>query len=547
MDGETSRSIWVRWQATQAYQDMSARASAWAKQGRAYARQLRVSQARWAEQSRDYAQRLARSAVAWTIAVALAADLVLLWALGSALLRWVIDLGFDQDRAWLLAGLIVPLPAALLGALLWRRRAAAIGGTLAGFALSIVLPFARHAALPAHDILGAPLALDVPALLRVLVMLLGLAALGAALGAGLGAELADWLRPAWAEVRPLAVDVVRQLLRRQAGDTLWPITLVRPRSRPLIQAGIVLAVVALQFWLVGEANTLFFYGPDAALHPVPPISVPTAGPATPAQVIAGSVTTVTYTSPIFGGARRSFEVYVPLNYTASSAQQQRYPVVYLLHGSPGHPNGMFSVLLPAGILDRLIETHQIGPVIAVAPDGNSSAPFPSEWLNSADGRERVEDAFLHEVIPYVDAHYRTMATPAGRVIAGLSMGGFGATNLAVKHPDIFGGVIALGAYFVPEGGAVRGHPALIAANSPGLVLPSHPDATEVRFFLAAGTDDKPYYSYTLAFAQELAALGATYTLQVSPGGHSWELWSEQSVAGLRWFFGSTDASSHGPD
>jgi enterochelin esterase-like enzyme len=474
-----------------------------------------------------------------TLVLGLLADVALQGLLAPGLSKWLVDLSFDLDRAVLLAGVLLALPAALLAALPWRQRAAAIGGAIAGFALAVALPFAQHAVLPAHDVLGAPLRLDPSALAHALLALFCLAALLAALGAGLGGELGDWLAPLPAQVRVLGVALARaawpapahRCIQRPAGKPALP-------TRSLFVAGAVLIALAVGVWQVREVSALFFYGPEAVLQP--PASIATRSPS---HVLPGQVLTITYTSAIFHGAPRSFDVYLPPDYAAPAAAGQRYAVVYLLHGSPGTPYGMLHLLLTADVLDRLIETQQIRPLIAVAPDGNSTEPYPSEWTNSANGRERVEDALLDEVIPYVDIHFRTIATASGRVVAGLSTGGYGATNLAVKHPDVFSGVIAMGAYFVPEAAALRGNASLIAANTPALVLQSHPAAAaDLRFFLAAGTDDEPYTSYTRTFAQQLAALGLTYTLQVSPGGHAWQLWEEQIVAGLRWFFGLRRAS-----
>jgi enterochelin esterase-like enzyme len=186
-------------------------------------------------------------------------------------------------------------------------------------------------------------------------------------------------------------------------------------------------------------------------------------------------------------------------------------------------------------LDTLITTRQLRPLIVVAPDGRSGAPVPTQWTDSSVGHFPVESAFIDEVIPYVDTHYRAIAAPDGRVLAGLSMGGYGATNLALKHPDLFGGVIAMGAYFTPEWATARTTPWYLA-NDPSLKLAQAASAPAVRFYLAAAMQDKPYVDDTIAFAARLGQLNAHYILQTWSGGHAWNVWEAQIVAGMRWYF-----------
>lgn len=470
----------------------------------------------------------------WSGLLGLLASLVLQWLLAPYLVDWLIGVNFDLDRASVLAGALIALPSALIGTLPWRRRVAALVGALVGFGLGVALPFTQQALRPTQDALGMVVSPDAGGLARALLVLFSLATIAATLGAGLGAELGDWLGNPLAQLSRALMP--RRLRTDGASRHQSSSPSVRDRLRavsPILQVGLVAAVFASVVWSAGDANTLLFYGPDTLVHPLAAAPAPVVPSV---DGIPGQVTTLQWTSPSFGGASRSFDLYLPPDYGSPEALHQRYPVVYLLHGGPGHAYAMLHVLLSATILNRMIASQQIREIILVAPDGNVNVPYPPEWLNSADGREHMEDAIVRELVPYVDAHYRTVATPAGRIIGGLSMGGFGAANLAVKHADMFGGVITMGAYFAPEGPAVRGHLDLIAANSPALVLPTSPAAYGLRFYLAAGTMDEPYTRQTRAFAQVLDLLKVEYTLQVSPGGHAWKLWQQQVIAGLRWFF-----------
>lgn len=469
-------------------------------------------------------------------ALALGASLWLQSLIATPLTSFLVSLGFDADRAGILSGALLALPAALVGALLWRRRVVAIGGALVGFTITLVVPFSQRTLQPTHDALGAPVVVTSSQLAHSLIALYCLGVVFAALGAGLGHALGEWFIAPLGQVTVLAGTYLRWLLKRVRSGTHSSLSSDGSRGwiRASVQVTLVLAIVLVAISSIGSVSDLLYYGPQEIVQ-APPTVQPASAP--DARLLTGQVLTIAYRSAAFGGATRSFAVYLPPGYGSATSADVRYPVVYLLHGSPGDFTSIFRVLAPASLLDRLINTQLVHPFIAVAPDGNSSAPYPSEWLNSGDRREAVEDALVREVIPYVDGHYRTLATPQGRVVAGLSMGGFGAANLAVKHPDIFGGVIAMGAYFAPEGRAVRGYPAVIAANTPGQVLPHSTAAQQVRFYLAGATDDRPYIDDTRAFAQELHTLGVEYTLQTWTGGHAWTVWEQQVIAGLRWFYG----------
>src|SRR5438067_12746368 len=82
----------------------------------------------------------------------------------------------------------------------------------------------------------------------------------------------------------------------------------------------------------------------------------------------------------------------------------------------------------------------IAPMIIVIPNGQD-AYLGSFYVNSVTAGN-WEDYIARDVVAYVDSHYRTVAGAEGRGIAGHSMGGFGALNLGLKHPDVFAAVYA---------------------------------------------------------------------------------------------------------
>lgn len=121
-------------------------------------------------------------------------------------------------------------------------------------------------------------------------------------------------------------------------------------------------------------------------------------------------------------------IYLPEAYEPSPTK--RFPVIYNLHGNGGNE---FTGLEAAALLDKGIADGRWPPMIMVFPNGGHS----TFYKNSADGRFPIESIFIKELIPFVDKSYRTIASRAGRCIEGFSMGGRGATRLAVKYPELF--------------------------------------------------------------------------------------------------------------
>src|SRR4029078_10542111 len=130
------------------------------------------------------------------------------------------------------------------------------------------------------------------------------------------------------------------------------------------------------------------------------------------------------------GSERIFSHFLPPGYTDSDTH---YPVVYLFHGGgQDHTAFMARSIFPA--LARQPEAIFVMP----AADRNYSAM-------SAEGQARYNNYIASELVDYVDANYRTIASPQSRAIAGISMGGRIATMTALQHPQRFGIVGAFSA------------------------------------------------------------------------------------------------------
>ena len=202
------------------------------------------------------------------------------------------------------------------------------------------------------------------------------------------------------------------------------------------------------------------------------------------------------------GSERIFSILLPLGYADSDT---RYPVVYLFHGGgQDHTAFMARAIFPA--LARKQEAIFVMP----AADRNYSAM-------SADGQARYNKYIATELVDYVDANYRTIASPQSRAIAGISMGGGIATMTALQHPQRFGIVGAFSAAL-----RMNTNDAVAAATG-----------SPTYFYVSCGTSDS-LLPASQQFVMRLAEQKLAHEYHEIPGGeHAWTVWDEE----LRVFFG----------
>ena len=125
-------------------------------------------------------------------------------------------------------------------------------------------------------------------------------------------------------------------------------------------------------------------------------------------------------------------VYKPPAYESGT---ERYPVIYWLHGIGGNETRGLRI---AAKLHEAIVAGQVPPMMMVLPNGGQF----TFYCDSADGKILSETVIIKELIPHIDAGYRTIASRKGRAIEGASMGAFGAAHLGLKYPELFCSVLS---------------------------------------------------------------------------------------------------------
>lgn len=123
-----------------------------------------------------------------------------------------------------------------------------------------------------------------------------------------------------------------------------------------------------------------------------------------------------------------YSVYLPPSYEVKG--NQRFPVVYYLHGASGSEASSKEF---AWAVRQAIAKGDIGDVIYVFPNGGHYSGY-RDW---DDGTVKAETWLIKELIPHVDATYRTIPNREGRALCGWSMGGDGSMRFLAKYPDMF--------------------------------------------------------------------------------------------------------------
>ena len=129
-----------------------------------------------------------------------------------------------------------------------------------------------------------------------------------------------------------------------------------------------------------------------------------------------------------------FNIYLPPAYATETSR--KFPVIYWMHGAGGHES---QGVAQAAMLDKAIAAGLMPQTIMVIPNGGKR----SEYRDWPAQNVMAETMIIKELIPYIDAHYRTQPAPFGRAIEGMSMGGNGSLKLALKYPEMFGSVLAV--------------------------------------------------------------------------------------------------------
>ena len=248
---------------------------------------------------------------------------------------------------------------------------------------------------------------------------------------------------------------------------------------------------------------------------------------------------------------RDVYVYLPPQYFQKAYAHYRFPVIELLHGSPGNPQAWVDVLGVIPTFLNLLETHPGDAAVLVMPDTDGGLQYALQCLNDPGGIQDM--TYVAQDVPdYIARLIRVQ--PPGRAwgVAGYSEGGFCAANIALQEPARYGAAGVISGYFVPTlsqvpAGNKPGAKPIVAnvfaaypvqqfLNTPEEYVTRAPVNQQLpAFWLGAGALDKEDVSTALNFRQLLHTRLANVPFTVIPGGgHQGSVWRAALGPMLNW-------------
>ncbi len=241
----------------------------------------------------------------------------------------------------------------------------------------------------------------------------------------------------------------------------------------------------------------------------------------------GRLSAVWYQDKVLCMTRRCM-IYTPPGYDNSN---EKYPVLYLLHGAGGDEEAWISRGRANYILDNLIAMGKAEPMIVVIFNGNAlatSAPGETplalriEQNNATMATpgamvgEKMPYSIVEVLVPFVEANFRVKADRENRALAGLSMGGYQTQKTTNLYPDMFNyiGVMSMGHYGQFGNYNKEDHVAQLKALE---------KARPALYWLGCGETDFLYKS-VLDLLKLYDEIGFSYIYRESEGGHSWNNW-----------------------
>jgi enterochelin esterase-like enzyme len=248
---------------------------------------------------------------------------------------------------------------------------------------------------------------------------------------------------------------------------------------------------------------------------------------------------------------RDVYVYLPPQYFQKPYLHTKFPVIELLHGSPGNPQAWVDVMGVIPTFLNLLEVHPSDAAVLVMPDTDGGMQYGLQCLNNPGGIQDM--TFVAIDVPNAIARIARVQPP-GRAwgLAGYSEGGYCTANIALQLPSRWGAAGVMSGYFtpissqVPEGNkpgakpeqvyVFRGRPALRLLNSPQDYVTRVPvNDVLPAFWLAAGAEDASDVSAAEDFRQLLETRVANVPLVIIPGGgHQGSVWRAALVPMLSW-------------
>lgn len=210
---------------------------------------------------------------------------------------------------------------------------------------------------------------------------------------------------------------------------------------------------------------------------------------------------------------RTFYMYTPAGYNQNT--NEKYPVLYILHGGGEDQRGWATQGKTDLILDNLVAEKKAVPMIVVMVDGNMPFhPFSEEVLKV------FESELKQSIIPFVEKNYRVKTEAKYRALAGLSMGGMQTLYAGIHNTDMFSylGVFSSG-WIVPMQNDIANRQYDFMKNNTALI-----NNNLKQFWISMGGKEDIAYNNCQIMISKFDEMKIKYTYSEYPGGHTWPVW-----------------------
>lgn len=265
------------------------------------------------------------------------------------------------------------------------------------------------------------------------------------------------------------------------------------------------------------------------------ISFAVAASAQPARRPQSKVETITIQSKVLNAAR-DYTIYLPPSYEQDD--DRSYPILYLLHGMNDTNSGWYERGHVKDVMDQLVASGEAVEMIIVTPNAGGNI-YEGFWNGYFDMPGWAYDSFFFsEFMPLIESTYRVIRKKENRAVAGLSMGGGGATVYGQMHPELFNSVYAISALM-----AIPGHetaPSQRPDDKMAILTKSVQENSAIHFveeadeeriqslrsvnwFVDCGDDDF-LLDRNIEFHRAMRDKQIRHEFRVRDGGHTWEYW-----------------------
>ncbi len=225
----------------------------------------------------------------------------------------------------------------------------------------------------------------------------------------------------------------------------------------------------------------------------------------------GAVGLVRYTAKTLDNARREMYVYTPPGYEKGTG---RFPVLYLIHGGGDTAVSWSTVGRANNILDNLLAEKKAVPMIVVMPSGWT--PSGGQVMTADATKDPFNDELLKDIIPFVEATYRTVGTADTRALSGLSMGGIQTLNIGLHNLGTFRYLAVMSSGWTTE------QDREFFYKTEAAKIPKYNSALKLFWWGWGETDIAR--ANGLAVIDRFKAQGVRVETRETPGGHTWDNW-----------------------